>query len=152
MSFNYSMGTIVRAVLAMITTTSTAAAAAAPNGVDVSGLDLGQWIAVIFLGLGAAGAVLHRPKGAETANDKAVASVQDVVTQTAKAHEVLTQTAVDSIKAVTDAVGDLSKLLPITAQLPLPVQAPTALPDVAWARPNLGPLAQQVLGSLPKLL
>ncbi|POY12436.1 hypothetical protein C3472_24995 [Mycobacterium kansasii] len=117
------------------------AAATSGQGVDVTALDLGQWMTMIGTGLVSAGALLA-PAKKPGPNDIAVASVQDVVTKTAEAHEKLTQQAVDSIRRVKDAVGDLSGLLP-------PV-SPVVVPDAVWQRP-LGPLAQQVIDMIPRL-
>ncbi|WP_142396022.1 hypothetical protein [Mycobacterium kansasii] len=136
----YSVPTIVRAAVAGILGAA-GAAATSGQGVDVTALDLGQWMTMIGTGLVSAGALLA-PAKKPGPNDIAVASVQDVVTKTAEAHEKLTQQAVDSIRRVKDAVGDLSGLLP-------PV-SPVVVPDAVWQRP-LGPLAQQVIDMIPRL-
>ncbi|MGV7681574.1 hypothetical protein PJN28_23865 [Mycobacterium kansasii] len=136
----YSVPTIVRAAVAGILGAA-GAAATSGQGVDVTALDLGQWMTMIGTGLVSAGALLA-PAKKPGPNDIAVASVQDVVTKTAEAHEKLTQQAVESIRRVKDAVGDLSGLLP-------PV-SPVVVPDAVWQRP-LGPLAQQVIDMIPRL-
>ncbi|MGV8064539.1 hypothetical protein PJP13_24050 [Mycobacterium kansasii] len=136
----YSVPTIVRAAVAGILGAA-GAAATSGQGVDVTALDLGQWMTMIGTGLVSAGALLA-PAKKPGPNDIAVASVQDVVAKTAEAHEKLTQQAVESIQRVKDAVGDLSGLLP-------PV-SPVVVPDAVWQRP-LGPLAQQVIDMIPRL-
>ncbi|MGV7251941.1 hypothetical protein PJJ30_24235 [Mycobacterium kansasii] len=136
----YSVPTIVRAAVAGILGAA-GAAATSGQGVDVTALDLGQWMTMIGTGLVSAGALLA-PAKKPGPNDIAVASVQDVVAKTAEAHEKLTQQAVESIRRVKDAVGDLSGLLP-------PV-SPVVVPDAVWQRP-LGPLAQQVIDMIPRL-
>lgn len=136
----YSVPTIIRAAVAGILGAA-GAAATSGQGVDVTALDLGQWMTMIGTGLVSAGALLA-PAKKPGPNDIAVASVQDVVTKTAEAHEKLTQQAVESIQRVKDAVGDLSGLLP-------PV-SPVVVPDAVWQRP-LGPLAQQVIDMIPRL-
>jgi len=145
----YTPNTIIKAVVAVVVAAIGAAAAGA-NGLDLEALDLGQWLTVIGTGLVAGGAVFHKPnKTSETANDKAAASVGDVVAKAAEAHQQLAQTAVDSIRAVQEAAGDLSKLLPgpigpIVNDVAL---AADALNQV-WQRP-LGALASQVVNGLP---
>lgn len=135
----FDIPTLLKAFFAFISAASAAAVSAAPVGADVAQLAPTQWIASIFIGLGAAGALIHRPA---SASEKAVTSIQNVIAT----NEKLTQHAVDSVKAVQDAVGSLTQVLP-----PPLAQVAAAVTDPgAWARP-LGPLAQQVLGAFPKV-
>lgn len=127
MNLNYSLGELVKAAMAFIGAVSASAMSAAPNGVDVSGLDLGQWLTAIGLGLGASGALLHKPKDA---NQNAVVSIENVATKAIETHDKLTQRAVESIAKVAESAGNLTSLLP------------------SAGLPGIGPLAQQALDSL----
>jgi len=75
----YTPATLIKAAIA-VTLAITGAASAAAGGPDVSVLDLGQWLTVIGTGLVAGGAVFHNP-AKQSVNDKAITSVQDVVTK-----------------------------------------------------------------------
>lgn len=132
----FDIATILKAVFAFVTAASASAVAAAPVGADVAGLDPVQWVASVCIGLGAAGALLHRPA---TASEKAVASIQTVI----QGHEKLAQTAIDSIKAVQDAVGTLTSVLPA----PVAQVVTSVANSQVWQRP-LGDLAQQVLSHI----
>lgn len=99
----YTAGTIFKAAGAALTA-ALAAATAAANGPDLSVLDIGQWLLAIGTGLGAGGALLHQPAKTDPVAS-AVSTIQDVTEQLSKSHESLTQQAVDSVKAVQDAVG-----------------------------------------------
>lgn len=132
----YDIGTLVRAAVAGVLGAAGAAATSA-QGVDITSLDLGQWLTLVGTGLVSAGALLT-PSKKPSANDKAVASVQDVVAKTSEAHEKLTQQAVDSIQRVKDAVGNLGAVLPVP---------PAVVSDAVWQRP-MGQLGQQVLDAV----
>ena len=120
MKFNVPMP--VRFALAFL---GPALAAGAGESGDWATLSTGQLVSMLLAGVMGAGALLA-PSGKAAPNDKAVASVQDVVTKTAEAHEKLTTQAVESIERVKQAVGDLGN------------------PQEAWRQP-LGPLAQQAM-------
>lgn len=144
----YSANTLLKAALAAVVTLIGTATAAA-NGGDVATLDLGQWIESFGTALVSAAALLHRPDYKPgTPNDTAAATVTDVVTKAAEAHEQLVQQAVDSIQKVQAATGELTKLLPAPATQ-LATQAVNQAE--AWARPVLGPLASQVVAGLPRI-
>ncbi|AXN50925.1 hypothetical protein MMRN_38300 [Mycobacterium marinum] len=132
----YDMGTLIRAAVAGVLGAA-GAAATGGQGADLAALDLGQWLTLVGTGLMSAGALLT-PAKKPTANDKAVASVQDVVAKTSEAHEKLTQQAVDSIQRVKDAVGNLGAVLPVP---------PAVVADAVWQRP-MGQLGQQVLDAV----
>lgn len=132
----YDIGTLVRAAVAGVLGAA-GAATTSGHGVDITSLDLGQWLSSLGTGLVTAGAFLT-PSKKPTVNDKAVASVQDVVAKTSEAHEKLTQQAVDSIQRIKDAVGNLGAVLPAP---------PAVVSDAVWQRP-MGQLGQQVLDAV----
>ena len=63
-------------------------------------------------GLSAGGALLHQPVEKDPIGS-AVSTIQDVTAELTKSHESLTQQAVDSIKAVQDAVGEVAQVGPL---------------------------------------
>lgn len=134
MKFNVPMP--VRFALAFL---GPALAAGAGESGDWATLSTGQLVSMLLAGVMGAGALLA-PSGKAAPNDKAVASVQDVVTKTAEAHEKLTTQAVESIERVKQAVGDLGTLLPV----PAITNVLNQVPQEAWRQP-LGPLAQQAM-------
>jgi len=139
---NYSISTLLRAAVAGVLALGGAVSAGA-NGVDISHLDLGQWLAAIGTALVAAAAIFHKPGEKTDPITKANSTVTDVVTSAVEAHQSLTQQAVDSIKAVQQATGDLTSLLP--TPVAAPVQATENL-IVHEVEKVLGPLATRVIG------
>lgn len=154
----YTTATLIKAALAAIVALVGTASAAA-NGPDLSHVDFDQWLTALGTALVAGAALLHKPgnkdDAAATPNGTAAATVTDVVTKAAEAHAQLTQQAVDSIKAVQAAAGDLTKLLPgpigsVAGTVINAASLDTDAFNLVWQRP-LGPLAQQVVNSLPRL-
>ncbi|AXH46754.1 holin [Mycobacterium phage Acolyte] len=153
---SYTPATLMKAGIAALVALIGAATAGA-NGPDLSHLDFDQWLTAIGTAIVAGAALLHKPgkkDEAATPNDKAAASVSDVVTKAAEAHEQLTKTAIDSIKAVQEAAGDLTKLLPgplgtVAGTVISDAQLATEALNQVWQRP-LGPLASQVISGLPR--
>lgn len=135
MKFNVPLP--VRLVLAFLG--SALPVGAVDSGGDWSTVSSGGLVSALLAGTGTVIALLA-PSGKVAPNDKAVASVQDVVTKTAEAHEKLTTQAVESIERVKAAVGDLGTLLPVPAITSVLNQ----VPQEAWRQP-LGPLAQQAM-------
>jgi hypothetical protein len=140
---NYPLKTIFKAVAtAVVAFIGTAIAAA--GGPDLSHLQVDQWVDGLIPAVIAGLALLHKPDTTkDTPNTKAAATVTDVVTSALTAHTDLVQQAVDGIKAVQTATGELTKLLPG----PLQQVEQNVLSDVQRAANNLGlgPLASQVI-------
>lgn len=158
MTKNYSVATLVKAVLAFIVAllgSAGAAATARTGGPDVTQLDPGAWLESLIPALTAGVALLHKPQSKDESSPTATAAKQitDVVTNAAVAHDDLVKQAIEGIQKVQAATGDLTKLLPGGfATAAVSSVENTVLSDAQLAANNLGmgPLAKQVIGLVPR--
>ncbi|MGZ6053963.1 MAG: hypothetical protein ACXWOV_00120 [Isosphaeraceae bacterium] len=159
---NYSIATLLKAVLAFLVAllgSAGAAATARTGGPDVTALDPGAWLESLIPALTAGLALLHKPQTKDETNPTATAAKQitDVVANAALAHEDLVKQAIEGIQAVQQATGDLTKLLPgqftnKAAQNTVSTAESAILTDAQAAANALGmgPLAKQVIGQVPR--
>lgn len=146
----YSYATIAKALGAFIVALL-GAVAAKQGGYDFSNISLDEWLEGLIPALVAGVGVLHIPTApggspvntpavpvpaSAAAAAAAVASVASVV----EAHSQLAQTAVDSIKAVQSATGELTKLLPAPVEKIVSGEVQAAANAL-----GMGPLAHAVI-------
>lgn len=117
----YTVPTVAKALIAFaVTAVSTAAGLA--GGADLSALELGQWMAVIGAGLTAGGGVFYTPnKSAEPEVAPA-----DLVVSSVQAVLEQASAATADLEKVKQAVGSVVGIIP-----------------------GMGPLAAQVINSIP---
>jgi hypothetical protein len=133
----YTLGTVAKALIAFgVTTVSTASAAA--HGVDLSTLELGEWLVAIGAGLTAGGGVFAAPNKSTKTPAEQVASGMEAVIAAHNASKADLERATAAVAAGAGGapvMGELAQRIIGAAN----VQAPASLADRViesyWQRP-----------------